>query len=117
MDCDASYLFIGMPNGSKANRISIMNRHKQAPSDFFVGADWGTAFRARVVGAIPAMPVVISRRLDCASEGIKALRNWPHWLSGFIACQAGVPESRSPTTATTAKRTADCSRYLAAGWR
>ena len=33
-----------------------MNRDKQAPSDFFVGVDWGNAFRAQAVGAIPAMP-------------------------------------------------------------
>ncbi len=59
-----------------------MNRHKQAPIDFFVGVDWGNAFRAQVVRAIPAMPVVISPRLDCASE-IRT-PHCPHWLSGFI---------------------------------
>ena len=57
-----------------------MNRHKQAPSDFFVGAHWGNAFRAQVVDNIPAMPVVISRRFDCASERIRALRT-PHMLA------------------------------------
>jgi len=59
-----------------------MNRHKQAPIDFFAGVDWGNAFRAQVVGAIPAMPVVISRRFDCAAE--IHTPDWPHWLSGFI---------------------------------
>jgi hypothetical protein len=86
-----------------------MNRHKQAPSDFFVGVDWGNAFRAQAVGAIPEKPVVISRRLDCGSERTKALHtaHWPHWLSGFIASQTLVPTPRiaNPTSATTAKRT------------
>jgi len=99
----------------EAHRICIMIHHKQLPSHSFAEVNLGNAFRAQLIGAIPAMPVVISRRTVGAYGRIKAVRT-PHWLSGFVTSPAAAATSwvASPTEDRAAKNIATWSSYLPA---
>ncbi len=76
---------------------------------------WGNAFRAQLIGAIPAMPVVISRRVVGPSGRINAIRT-PRWLSGFVTSPAAVaaPQKVSPADDRSEKNIATWSSYLPA---
>jgi len=74
---------------SQANGIFIMINRKQSLRHSMAEIHWGNAFRAQLIGAIPATPVVISRRVVGPSGRIKAIRT-PHWLSGFVTSPAAV---------------------------
>jgi hypothetical protein len=92
-----------------------MIRQNQSRRPFFAELNSVNAFRAQLIGAIPAMPVVISRRLVGVAGRTKAVCT-PHWLSGFVTAP-GVAAARkvvSPTDERAANPIATWSSYLPA---
>jgi hypothetical protein len=76
-----------------------MNRRNQSPRDSTAGTNWGTAFRAQAIRAIPDIPVVSVGFVN-GSGRMKALRA-PHWLSRFVTCPAAGTELADPARRTT----------------
>jgi hypothetical protein len=72
-----------------------MNHQKQSPSGSVTAINWGNAFRAQAIRAIPDIPVVMSAGFVGGYARIKAVRT-PHWLSRFVTSPTAASAASGP---------------------